>query len=439
MMAAAAAGAAGGGLVREGQIVVVRGGKYDGEQGTVVSVASKTCRLRVKGEVTGNIQLSAVASIKSSSSSSSSSTTTTTTSMVGAASSNSAAGSDTRVLLSDDDSGDGSSDDRKGDDHASRVFALAIGASQDPSEDAMKMAASADVDLREARYHPRRLALRGSNALPDVIDDVVAVKEWLEETAEVAEVKRFVGRDDTNSLTRRAFLNKVDKLLAQPGKVFVLYYAGHGTGGGSSDDGGGGGGGGDYDDDDAAPGAFCMQKDGYVTMDDLINAWVGAQVTARRGQRFVIVADSCHSGALVDYLREKHRERRREGLPNLNMAVQSACGAAELSTGGLFTQSFLEQQQRKRFSGKSGGFDWAGCVPEPTACTKCRKFFQSSCSNCRKMRDDGYPVTVEEVQHPTYFATFGGSSVEEGRFKLRFYARDVARGGGGGGGGGARR
>ena len=112
----------------------------------------------------------------------------------------------------------------------------------------------------------------------------MTVKEWIERCGSAVEVERFVGRDDTNSLTRRAFLSKVERMLAQPGELFILYYAGHGTDGDAADPNG-------------APGAFCMQKDGFVTLDDLVNAWAGAQVTARRGQRFVIIAATRASAA----------------------------------------------------------------------------------------------------------------------------------------------
>ena len=49
-----------------------------------------------------------------------------------------------------------------------------------------------------------------------------------------------------------------------------------------------------------------MKKGGFVTLDDLIDAWVGVRALDRRGQRFVIVADSCFSGALVDQLKAEH-------------------------------------------------------------------------------------------------------------------------------------
>ena len=197
--------------LQEGERAVVSGGKYDGQQGVVASVTAKSCTLLIDGKKTGNIPLEAV-------------------SRVGAA------GAVAAVDVSDS----GSSDS------GAKVRALAIGASQDPSAEAKQKAVAADVDFREVRYVPRNLAAtREGFPLPDVIDDVVTVKKWMEDSGPDVEVNRFVGRDDTNSLTRKAFLAKVDRLLAQPGELFILYYAGHGT---------------DQSERLAAPGAFCCKR-----------------------------------------------------------------------------------------------------------------------------------------------------------------------------------
>ena len=273
--------------VSEGAIVIVSGGAYGGDRGTVISVASSTCRLLMAdGTRTGNIKLSAVAVAAD---------TPSTPTKKGAGN-----GGKTVQQSSPNGVEDFPSD-------SPQVFALAIGASQDPDKKVgsyvraccvrpwwcpwwcdtcsppipsftltgglpyrcrcrqqslyhshaerppppsppsqfVEDAANADVDMRQVRYIPRRVALRSNNALPDVLSDVINVKSWLEEGN--VNVNRFVGRDDTNSLTKRAFLSKVNKLFEQPGSLFILYYAGHGT---------------DETRGEAAPGAFCMQKDG---------------------------------------------------------------------------------------------------------------------------------------------------------------------------------
>ena len=87
--------------------------------------------------------------------------------------------------------------------------------------------------------------------------DVVKVKDWCIAQFD-AVVTRFVCREDTESLTRKGFLNKVDRLLEQKGNVFILYNAGHGT------------------KDAPFPGAFCLKgkrENNYVQLSDFINAW----------------------------------------------------------------------------------------------------------------------------------------------------------------------
>lgn len=198
-----------------------------------------------------------------------------------------------------------------------------------------------------------------------------------EKGAEVL-VERFVGRSTTNSLTRKAFLSKLDRLLADPEPtLYILYYAGHGT---SSAD----------PTRNCSPGAFCMQpwSEGYVSIEDLVNAWHGADIGKRRGKRFLVIADSCHSGAMVDALRAVHEQRERKRQPNLNMAVQSACSAEQFSYGGTFTNAFLHYNDDDRVD-----FDW-------------REYDR------------------KEKQHPDYFSTWGGKSLETSDgFKIRLFRR----------------
>jgi len=280
------------------------------------------------------------------------------------------------------------------------TFALVIGASQLADEAHIRIAEQAGVNMRHARYIPRRL-FRDSNALPDVLGDVVAVKELLKMSN--VPVTQFVGRDDTESLTKVGFLNKVGRLLEQPGKVFILYYSGHGT---------------DENSCEVKPGGFCMKKGGFVTLDDLIDAWVGVCALDRRGQRFVIVADSCFSGALVDQLKAEHRLREREGLPPLNMAVQSASRAHETSLDGFFTKKWLESNQTGR------EFDLSDAVPNPRMCRTCEYYYCPGCEECEYFHHSlNWPRDLNDVQHPDYFCTWRDTGIDINGSRLDFYRR----------------
>jgi hypothetical protein len=142
-----------------------------------------------------------------------------------------------------------------------------------------------------------------------------------------------------------------------------------------------------------------MDDDSVVTFADLVKCWDGrlatleggpaAAVRARR-QRFVVIADSCFSGALVEQLRNLPA-REREGL---GMAVQAACRSDEVSCGGVFTESFaLRQATPPR------NFQWA-----------------------RLAQKLGYRCT-EELQHPVYYSTWREPKVAVDGVHLRFYKR----------------
>ena len=293
------------------------------------------------------------------------------------------------------------------------VFVQVIGASQDHTISAAAAAAASEgVDLRGLCV-PRRVraaALAGSgvtagaergapNGLPDIVDDVVAVKDWLEGQPGVALLRSFVGRDDTNSLTRRAFLNKIERLFEEPGPVFVTYYAGHGSSDG---------------------GKLCMQ-DGYVRFEDVVALWEERLLAAASSEelRFVLIADSCHSGSLVTALKDYERARKDERSARpLRMAVQAACRAGELSTGGCFTSGFIRKQDGKNF-------DWARFVEKPAACRVCRAFYQEGCDFCAVLHDQYHCAKdTSEVQHPDFYATWGeGELIDPGGFRMRLFRR----------------
>ncbi|KAG8469853.1 hypothetical protein KFE25_006308 [Diacronema lutheri] len=287
--------------------------------------------------------------------------------------------------------------------------ALLIGASQDPINLAgVSRKELTGIDFR-ARYVPRRasaLASRGSNALPDVLRDVQTMKRFFEarELPGVHVHTSFVGKDESGALTRVAFRSKLNRMLATAGKrVFILYFAGHGSG-------------------DAAHRGALVVEDGVITFEDLLECWEAKPIGARRSQYFIVIADSCHSGALRDSLAKLDKARKDV----LNMAVQAACGADELSAGGVFTETFTGKQRTPAVH-----FEWQKIFEDqrPT-CSECGAFFTESCRQCRRIhRDMGYPRSKEDVQHPAFFCTWkceqtGPPAVPVSSAALRFFKRD---------------
>jgi hypothetical protein len=293
--------------------------------------------------------------------------------------------------------------------------ALLIGASQDPRTlKGVNPADLKDIEFR-SRFVPRKASMlaaaaavaagatRGLNALPDVMSDVATVKRFFDSREGRLEGMRvhtsFVGKDASGALTRLAFRNKLERLLDTDGqRVFVLYFAGHGSG------------------DPEHPGALHVE-DGVITFGDLLACWEAKK--RLRSQYFVVIADSCHSGALVDQLKALPKDRR-EGL---NMAVQAACRADELSTGGVFTETFTRKQLEP-----PGKFEWAKIYEQMTThCRSCGTFFNQACGECRYMhREMGYPLSKEELQHPTFYCTWtreGTAEVPVPAAGLRFFKR----------------
>jgi hypothetical protein len=299
------------------------------------------------------------------------------------------------------------------------AIALLIGASQNPSfiigQKEMKLNPETDgIEFRSSRYQPR--AMRGGNALPDILKDVTTVKRHFQQKGGLPiEVhSSFVGKEGSGSLTRRAFLNKLERLFAVPGKkLYILYYAGHGSGDG---------------------GKLCME-DGYVTFEDILHAWQERPIAARRSQYFVLIADSCHSGQLVEKLKKLPKAERDV----LNMAVQAACAGDELSSGGVFTETFFGKQENppKKFQWKAI-FDEEVADLEAQAKSEgrvhdssCSGYFSECCRLCRHIRraNGRYlnPRSKEDLQHPTFYSTWRANKIELGGAELRLFERQGKR------------
>ena len=263
--------------------------------------------------------------------------------------------------------------------------ALCIGSSQD--EDNLMGVSPHGLEFRLHRY---RSSANGLNPLPGVMRDVVKFKETMSAIGNVEMLPSFVGKVGTNSLTRVSFLNKLERLFNTPGKkLFLLYYSGHGSRNGNlcTDD---------------------IDKSGGVSFTDIMNKWKYRKIAARKAQYFVLIADSCHSGALVDQLKKIPKSER----DTLNVGIQSASLASEYSVDGFFTRTFAEKQENP-----NNKFQWVKELKNQ--CWTCNNYPNDSCQNCarwtRRCRREDLVLydTVEDIQHPSYFNTWGDRKVPE--------------------------
>jgi hypothetical protein len=243
---------------------------------------------------------------------------------------------------------------------ASNVVAICIGASQDPKRiDGF----SSSQQSKVSQLMRRR---RAGNPLPDILKDVRSFHKMLEEMEDV-EVQNPVIGEDGGKLTRRAFLSLFEDLVTVEGKtIYVLYYAGHGS----------------------ERGGAMVMEDGVVPLADIISVWEG-RPGRKRGQKLILIADSCHSGKLIEQLKQVPKRAR----DTLNIGIQAACLPAELSSGGIFTEVFTQKQLHNK------NFQWKKRAQE---------------QNCEE----------DEIQHPCYYTTWGtGTAETPDGFQFRFFSR----------------
>jgi hypothetical protein len=249
-------------------------------------------------------------------------------------------------------------DDDRG--SSANVVGLCVGASQDPQN------IDGFTDSQQSTLSQKMRRRRAGNPLPDILKDVRSFNEMLHQLDDVEVLKPVVGRDG-GKLTRGAFINLVEDLINVPPKlIYLLYYAGHGSQNG---------------------GALVME-DGLVSLNDIISVWE-RRPGRLRGQKLILIADSCHSGGLIRHL---------QGIPKrdrdtLNIGIQAACSADELSSGGIFTEVFTLKQLHNK------NFQWL-----------------------KRAEEQG--CDVEKIQHPCFYTTWGtNTATTPDGFEFRFYKR----------------
>jgi len=232
--------------------------------------------------------------------------------------------------------------------------ALCIGASQHKGVvDGIDEKSFEDFDEFRARLPGK--------PLQDIAIDVKVFGDAMHESG-CSSVKKYVGTDASGYMTCHRFLALFEHMLTRnDSAIYVLYYAGHGSG--------------------SRRGALCME-DGYVSFEDILSTWDSAILErGKRGRKLIIVADSCHSGFLIDELKSIPKRDR----DHLNVGIQTACTSEELSNGGVFTGKFAQKQ--------------------------------TGTANFKHAADG---------QHPQCYTTWGdksGSVVTAGSFHFKFYQR----------------
>lgn len=267
------------------------------------------------------------------------------------------------------------------------VVAMCVGASQ---ADTDRFDNTEEIPLRHA---PR--GYRGPyRPLPYVMNDVKKVHEFL--VSKKVESTSFCGLYRTSSMTKNRFLEMFNTMLEENKRLYIVFYAGHGC---------------------EEDGAFFMDDGRSVRLAELIKLWRERLAASHLDPpRLLIIADSCHSGHMVQELKRLPLNERRQ----LNIAVQAACLAKELSFDGLFTKAYIDNRQ----NGKN--FKWAKHWKDtyPTCCRSCYGYYDPSCQNCEYMFEVlKVPRNESELQHPISYCTWADDTVREGEVEIKLYSR----------------
>jgi len=347
--------------------------------------------------------------------------------------------------------------------------------------------------------------------------DVTAFRTWVTERKNSAGLGKtglalqLINTHEKLSLTRTAFLNNVSKLFESDSKLKILLYSGHGEGFGDS-----------VSERTRAQeavhevaikrGDFILPRSagetkkeagGYVSLDEIINMWLGValpivagdrvvitssnhktargevkahwgadgfvvelegggtahvprsnvtkvvhgydtrvgetipdhvpETRQRRGQKLVIIADSCYSGALIDTLKNVHKDREKNKRPNLNIGVQASCAARDKAVDGYFMEAFLRWQ----ITEPSAAFDWPAYRKQweekqrewgsrEDKCEECEKAENKWCDVCLEWCTTGiHRYREDEFQQPGFFHTWDHTKglpprAGDGDFALKF-------------------
>lgn len=182
--------------------------------------------------------------------------------------------------------------------------------------------------------------------------------------------------------------------------LYVLYYGGHGGG---------------------KNGDFSVEKGEKVTLDDILTVWADSKPYKAETSKLLIVADSCHSGAMVARLRAlvtRGGRATREAAAAKTVAIQAACGPKEVAYDGVFTTAYTAHVGKSQRIMQRQLFEVAGFSG---LCSTCYDYRRMGCHGCvevvRKFEEEKWPVPPgcpAEMPRPEFFCPWGGNAIETG-------------------------
>ena len=156
-----------------------------------------------------------------------------------------------------------------------------------------------------------------------------------------------------------------------------------------------------------------------VTLADILSAWEDSK--PYKASKLLIVADSCHSGAMVARLRALVTRRgrvTREATAAKTVAIQAECGKKELAYDGVFTTAYTAHVGKSQRIMQRQLFEAAGFSE---LCPTCGDYRRSGCSGCvevvREYKKEGWPAPpgcAAEMPRPEFYCPWGENEIGTG-------------------------
>ncbi len=285
-------------------------GKYKGKTGVVQSVGPKTCKLKVGGELTGNITFDSLV-------------------WTGAAQMK----TPSKVLINNEIHVGKTYEFIKGKYKGKTGVVQSVGPKTCKLKVGGKLTGNITFDslMRTKMVMGKKSASKKKSVsitrarglciaspldpLEHTEDDCELVSNMLDSKGVVME-DTYITKPD-GSTGKKAVIKKLINFFKKDANMYIVYYSGHGGAGERGETLGGKTGG-------ALEIGYGVRSAGDLTLDDMIAAWDNGR-GKRRGLKLVLVVDACFSGKLVSKLRSMSKVQREV----LNICIQSAGNARQ--------------------------------------------------------------------------------------------------------------
>ena len=163
-------------------------------------------------------------------------------------------------------------------------------------------------------------------------------------------------------------------------------------------------------------------------MNDILQVWMDSLPYKAGASKLLIVADSCHSGAMAAQLRALCTRRgmpSREVIAARSVAIQTACASNEVAFDGVFTKAYVDYAGENQKIIPRRLFEDAEF---PGLCNTCSKYRNPKCRGCKEveahylyMYGKAPPGQPEEMPKPEFYCPWGAKELSTGEKPFLLY------------------